>query len=169
MVDALDKDQIPMIEKKKDEKIEGTNIIKGTNKIANEKLVLDKQLNSGANWFFWIAGLSLLNYVFLYSGSSRVLAVGLGITWIIDLIIGSWVALLLDSVVTVAVILLGILAKKGNSSVFIAGMILYGLDSILCLLVGRIVGFVIHLVILYYMYGGLNASMKLSKYRKSAS
>lgn len=165
----MDKDQIPMIEKKKGEKIEGTNIIEGTNKIANEIQVLDNRLKSGANWFFWIAGLSLLNYIFLYSGSSKVLAVGLGITWIIDLIIGSWVALLLDFVVTLAVILLGVLARKGNNSVFIVGVVLYGLDSILCLLVGRIIGFVIHLVILYYMYGGLNASMKLSKYKKSAS
>ncbi|MCK4829211.1 hypothetical protein KA005_76515, partial [bacterium] len=49
-----------------------------------ERVKFEKQLKSGANWFFWIAGLSLVNtIVFLFDGSIY-FVVGLGITQIVD-------------------------------------------------------------------------------------
>ena len=40
--------------------------------------------HSGANWFYWIAGLSLVNTILLYTGSEWVFVVGLGVTQLID-------------------------------------------------------------------------------------
>ena len=42
------------------------------------------QLKSGASWFYWIAGLSLINSISAASGSSWRFIVGLGITQIFD-------------------------------------------------------------------------------------
>src|SRR5438105_1901125 len=45
-----------------------------------------RQLRSGANWFYWIAGLSLLNAVVSLAGATFSLALGLGITLLLDAI-----------------------------------------------------------------------------------
>lgn len=53
-----------------------------------ERLELETRLNSGAGWFYWIAGLSLLNSIIMLSGSDLYFVIGLGITQIIDVFIG---------------------------------------------------------------------------------
>src|ERR1044071_6443875 len=42
--------------------------------------VLEKQLKGGGSWFYWIAGLSLVNSVLALSGSETRFILGLGIT-----------------------------------------------------------------------------------------
>lgn len=39
----------------------------------------------GMNWFFWIAALSLVNFIILQMGSDRSFVIGLGITQLIDI------------------------------------------------------------------------------------
>lgn len=46
------------------------------------KLEADKR--RGVNWFFWIAALSLINFIILQFGSDRSFVIGLGITQLID-------------------------------------------------------------------------------------
>src|SRR5690349_8489985 len=46
--------------------------------------VLERQVRSGARWFFWIGGLSLINTLIAMSGRGLVFIVGLGMTQIID-------------------------------------------------------------------------------------
>jgi hypothetical protein len=41
---------------------------------------LEKSYKSGASWFFWIAGLSLVNTIMIFMGSDRTFVVGLGVT-----------------------------------------------------------------------------------------
>jgi len=41
---------------------------------------LENQVRSGASWFFWIAGLSVINAVILLAGGSWNFLIGLGIT-----------------------------------------------------------------------------------------
>ena len=55
-------------------------------KSLENKIKIENQFRSGANWFFWIAGLSLVNSVILLTGSQWDFIVGLGITQIIDTI-----------------------------------------------------------------------------------
>src|SRR5437016_14082822 len=42
--------------------------------------VLEKQLKSGGSWFYWIAGLSLINSAIALSGSGMRFILGLGVT-----------------------------------------------------------------------------------------
>jgi hypothetical protein len=45
---------------------------------------LEGEMRRGINWFFWIAALSLVNFVILRFGSDRSFVIGLGITQLID-------------------------------------------------------------------------------------
>ena len=42
------------------------------------------EIISGARWFWWIAGLSLVNSVILHSGGGTSFVIGLGFTQIVD-------------------------------------------------------------------------------------
>ena len=50
------------------------------------KLKIESKFKSGASWFFWIAGLSIINSIILLAGGQWNFIVGLGVTQIIDVI-----------------------------------------------------------------------------------
>ena len=52
--------------------------------VIQRKLYLDGRIRSGVNWFFWIAGFSLINTIVYLFGGQLTFVVGLGITQIID-------------------------------------------------------------------------------------
>jgi len=130
---------------------------------------LENQLKSGANWFYWIAGLSLVNSIFILSGSDTYFIMGLATTLVMDLIIESWSALIFDFIVAGVLIVFGIFAKKGKSWIFVVGMILYGLDAMLYIAVSDYLSFAFHLIALYGISRGLNASIKLRNFVYSES
>src|SRR5688572_28411552 len=45
---------------------------------------LEMRLKSGASWFYWIAGLSIINSIAALSGAGWGFIVGLGVTQIVD-------------------------------------------------------------------------------------
>jgi hypothetical protein len=49
-----------------------------------QRASLARAMKSGGNWFFWIAGLSMITSVFSVSGSNWRFFLSLGITQIID-------------------------------------------------------------------------------------
>lgn len=49
-------------------------------------LELENALKSGANWFYWIAGLTLVNTIAAMSGSTWRFILGLAITQIVDVV-----------------------------------------------------------------------------------
>src|SRR4051794_40879026 len=58
-----------------------------------ERLALESKIQSlvqqgrnGANWFYWIAGLSLVNSVILLTGGNTFFFIGLGVTMMADAI-----------------------------------------------------------------------------------
>ena len=53
---------------------------------AKQETQLETQHASGANWFYWIAGLSVINSVIILAGGGWGFVVGLGITQFIDAI-----------------------------------------------------------------------------------
>ena len=125
------------------------------------------QLKSGASWFYWIAGLSLINSISAASGSSWRFIVGLGITQIFDEFgnqIGSggrWVALVLDLLAAGVFILFGVFAHKAHSWAFIVGMILFALDGLIFLLGSDWIGVAFHGFVLYCLFRGLQACRSL--------
>ena len=84
-----------------------------------------------ARWFWWIAGLSLVNTILIHSGSETSFVVGLGFTMMADIIFKSVkaVAFGIDAVAIIFFFLMGRFALRGHVWAFVVGGVLYTLDA----------------------------------------
>lgn len=143
-----------------------------------QALLLEKNrqmIRSGGDWFFWIAGLSLVNSLIAAFGGQWSFIIGLGVTQVIDglaiviieeaeIVNGSIIlatALFLNVLVALFVVLFGILARKHMGWAFIIGMILYAFDGLLFFLVQDWLSVGFHVFALYCIYAGYSALRKL--------
>ncbi|MBD3258387.1 hypothetical protein GF377_08125 [candidate division GN15 bacterium] len=130
-------------------------------------LKIEQQADGGANWFFWIAGLSVVNSIIALIDLGIVFPVGLGITQIIDgfaLAIGSGsqiVALGFGLVAASIFVFFGVMARKRLTWAFITGMILYAADALLFLLVMDVLSIGFHVWGCIGIYSGLSATKQL--------
>jgi hypothetical protein len=140
-----------------------------------EKLKLENRVKNGAAWFFWIAGLSIVNSIILMVGGQWNFLIGLGITQVIDGIasgvaaeagadaasIIKLLAFAADIVVAGVFVVFGVLAMRRYKFSFIIGMILYALDGLIFLVVMDFLSIGFHLFALFGLYSGLQAYNKL--------
>jgi len=144
------------------------------------KLRYQNRLRSGANWFFWIAALSVINSVMMATESSFNFIFGLTATQIIDaLAVFLGQDMQLESINTLRIVgwvlnllivgvyaLFGVFANKRKKWTFIAGMVLYGLDALAALLIWDqpdLLSFAFHLIVVWGLIGGLRAAGKLDQ------
>jgi hypothetical protein len=125
------------------------------------------QLRSGGSWFYWVAGLSLVNTVLGLAGAKIQFIFGLAITQVFDGVAvgmggsGKIVAILLDLVVAGIFVLFGVYATKGHLWAFIVGMILFALDGLIFLLFKDWLSVGFHAFVLYCLFRGLAACREL--------
>lgn len=135
---------------------------------------LQKELHSGASWFYWIAGLTVVNTVMAFSGSEKGFVLGLAFTQGLDYgareigLIGMLIAVVIDLLMIGGFITFGIFAGKGHKWAFITGLVIYGLDTLLVFALlfadtGLLLGAVIHALALFYIIRGLRAAIKLGQ------
>ena len=127
------------------------------------KLTLTAQMKGGASWFYWIAGLSLINTIASLSGTHWRFILGLGLTQIVDgvaLRLGgagaNIAAVVVDVFITGLFLLFGVFAARGQKWAFLIGMILFGLDTGLEFLLKDWLSLAFHGYILYRIYGGFS-------------
>ena len=124
---------------------------------------ISARVSSGAKWFYWIAGLSLINSVIALFGGNLHFVVGLGITSVVDVIAkqtgsaGSVLDLIINGFVAGVFVLFGSFALKGQKWAFLTGMALYALDGLLLLTVMDIFGVAFHAYALFAIYRGFAA------------
>lgn len=131
---------------------------------------------SGARWFYWIAGLSIVNSIIHFSNGTATFVVGLGTTQITDaystshhqLPIGIAIALIISGLY----VLFGYFALKRQLWAFVTGMVLYLLDGLI------FVGFMFvspgdslfpllfHAWVLYGIIRGLIATLRFQQVEK---
>jgi hypothetical protein len=133
----------------------------------------------GANWFYWIAGLSIINTLAISFGATWSFLAGLGITQVIDVIAGQIniggdypavkvVSLAADFVLTGIFFVCGLWAAKFHGWAFIAGMAIYFFDGVLLVILNEWFPAGFHLFVLIMIARGLiaarqvNASAKVS-------
>lgn len=124
---------------------------------------LEQRVKSGGGWFYWIAGLSAINTVTSLAGWDGTFVAGLGTTVIVDqlmkhlghlaMIVGIPINLFAIGIY----IMFGYFACRRARWAFIAGMILYGLDSLIFIGVGLWLAVGFHGWALYGLYSGLKA------------
>lgn len=131
--------------------------------LAALKLQTEQRLIGGANWFFWIAGLSLVNAALSLGGSQTRFIVGLGITDVVNYIgtqagsVGSVAALVITAFVAGLFVLFGLMARKRHKWAFVVGMMLYALDGLLFLLAQEWLSIGFHVFALFGLYKGMAA------------
>src|SRR5215831_12806117 len=114
--------------------------------VIQKKLLLDGRVRNGANWFFWIAGLSLLNSAIYVSGNKWTFVIGLATTQLIDGFMNgltrslgsSWavfrvIGLVIDLCIAGAFVLLGYFVRKRIRWPIMTGLILYSIDGLITL------------------------------------
>jgi zinc transporter ZupT len=136
-----------------------------------EAEVYRQQMKSGARWFYWIAGLSLINSIAALSNSSWSFLAGLGITQFISgFALGlsedmggavTVIALILDVFVAGFFVLLGVLGMKGHTWAFMLGLVIYALDGLIFLAFQMWFPLAFHVFVVYCLYKGFAANRKL--------
>jgi hypothetical protein len=138
-------------------------------------LKLQTQHKSGATWFYWIAGLSVINSIVVLVGSQWSFIVGLGITQLVDgIAIGvarqasAQSGLILkvmgfgfDLLIAGLFVFFGAFAKKRYMWAYVVGMVLYAFDGLIFLLVKDFLSIGFHVFALVCIYNGMQASIKL--------
>lgn len=134
---------------------------------AMELAELVGRFQSGSGWFYWIAGLSVVNSAITQFEGQWAFIIGLGITQVIDEIMrqaggaAPVIGFVISLVVAGVFALFGVLARKRQTWAFYVGMVLYALDGLLFLLVQDWLSIGFHVFALYCIYGGLAAHNKL--------
>ena len=123
---------------------------------------------NGANWFFWLAILSVINTLVVYFGRLDNTPLAFGVTQWLDGSAGtlasrvaspfSLTGVAVDLLLAVMFAAFGYFARRGNDSVYLFGILLYAVDALLSLGLKDFWGFSVHLVGLFFLFRGLLAS-----------
>lgn len=120
-------------------------------------------LHGGSAWFFWIAGLSMVNTFTLFAGSSWMFLAGLGVTQVVASLghqlgqTGHIIAILVNTLGAAAFLLFGVFARRGSKGAFITGIVLYILDGLLLFLLQAWLVIAFHAYVIYRLYQGYSA------------
>jgi hypothetical protein len=155
----------------------------GEDRTRLEEVHLEIATQRGTNWFYWIAGLTLVNTIISLVGGGISFSVALAFTQFLDAIgkgLGDptrYVLIVADLIIVAVFVGFGILGGKGQTWATLTGTILYMFDGLLLVglvVLGRmggggggvpILGFIIHGLAIYYLSQGLIASRKLAAFR----
>ncbi|MEN6355984.1 MAG: hypothetical protein ABFD83_02740 [Armatimonadota bacterium] len=131
--------------------------------------VYDAAIKSGGNWFYWIAGLSLINTVVALAGMDWGFVIGLGFTLLLDMAIreyGGYATIILLPINLIIVgmyVVFGYFACRRARWAFITGIILYGLDTLLVIVARDWLMIAFHAFALFCVGRGLQAVLMARK------
>jgi len=114
-------------------------------------------VQSAARWFWWIAGLSLVNTVMALSGSNSNFVMGLGFTAVADALFATSkaVAFLIDAVALGFFIFIGLQAMKGKLWAFYLGITAYVLDALIYAALQDWMPVAFHALAIYFISKGV--------------
>jgi len=138
-------------------------------RIAVSRMVAAGRVRAGAKWFYWIAGLSMINSLVVIFGGNFHFVVGLGITSVVDAFArrvgsaGSALAIIINGLVAGVFVLFGAFAVKAQKWAFLVGMALYLFDGLLLVSVKDYLGIAFHAYALFAIYRGYTVTSQLPR------
>jgi hypothetical protein len=130
-----------------------------------------RNIKRGANWFYWVAVFSLLNFLLVVSDASLSFLIGLGTTNIFAHIGHELDARLLTCAGIATLVFIGLFIIFGYYSrklkvwAFVIGMSLYFTDALLLVYIQDWLSLVFHIIALVFLFLGLNALFRYQKLR----
>lgn len=132
---------------------------------------LNARFRSGANWFYWIAALTLVTSIISLTGGGWRFFLSLGVTQVIDAFAVLFserfgeatkvIAIVLDIFITALFAGFAYLANKRQMWAYIAGMVVFLLDGVLSLLITDLLGILVHGFVLVMMIRGFMAGREM--------
>jgi len=126
-----------------------------------------REMQLGANWFFWVAILGVINSLIVWYFGLWSQFFGLGATQYFDAQMVAAGAesqrltgLAINIGIAAVLAAFGYLTRKGGDVAFIIGMFLYVFDSVIALGYRDFFGFGFHMFALFFMFKGLLASRR---------
>lgn len=110
----------------------------------------------GANWFYWIAGLSLVNTIVAISGGNFHFVLGLGITDSFRSPQARMVGYFIDVLVLGFFLMCAYMAGKFHKWAFVMGMAFYALDAALTAMAQDWISFAFHVYALVCIWRGFS-------------
>ena len=131
---------------------------------ASREARIDSGVRRGAGWFFIIGSLSILSKLLSGFGISFDFLFGLGTSHLLESLLAGidffssaavfFISLLLNTIISSVLIILGSYAEKALAWAFISGLIFYFLDLMLLLAFGQWFAALFHCFALYGLYFG---------------
>jgi TRAP-type C4-dicarboxylate transport system permease small subunit len=124
-----------------------------------QSLIAMAAVKRGANWFYWIAALSVVNTIAALSGANFHFVLGLGITEVTDALRAPQARILgffIDVLVLGFFAMCGYFGAKAHKWAFIVGMSFYLLDSGITLLLQDWLSFAFHIYALICIWRGFS-------------
>jgi hypothetical protein len=137
---------------------------------------------AGANWFYWVAGLSLVNSAIILGGGNTQFVVGLGVTLVADVMalaaaqqnpeaatMIKGIVIGFDLIVAAIVFGFGFLSRKRFQFVFALGMFLYLLDGLVFVFFQDWLSAGFHGFAVWSMWGGFQAFRRIAQIEQALS
>ncbi|HXY11605.1 MAG TPA: hypothetical protein VEI52_27470 [Terriglobales bacterium] len=136
-------------------------------RLAVSKMVAATRARTGAKWFYWIAALSIVNFLaIIYRGTFH-FGIGLGFTSVVHGFAkragstGSVLDIVLNGLAAGVFVAFGYFATKARRWAFLLGMTFYLADGFLLLAVRDILAVGFHTYVLYAISRGLAAAKQV--------
>ncbi len=137
---------------------------------------LTRRMKNGANNFYWIAALSVVNSLVLEFGGNSYFVVGLASTLFVDgiflelakgfpdaTIFIKLIGLAISVFIALIFVFFGFFANKGKRWAFIIGMVFYAIDTLIMLAFQEWMGLIFHGLFLFGLFSGIRALGELQK------
>ena len=130
----------------------------------------DPIVQSAARWFWWIAGLSLINAVLFHAGSDVNFVVGLAMTTLASVVFAKNlpVAILLAGITVGFYFLMGLYAQRQRLWAFYLGLALYTVDALIYAALKDWMSVGFHALAAFFIFKGIQQVRLLGRTAGSA-
>lgn len=125
---------------------------------------MDPVVQSAARWFWWIAGLSLVNTVMFHSGSDMSFVMGLAMTTLANAAFANVLplALMLAGITIGFYFLMGLYAQRGKLWAFYLGLGVYIIDALIYLAFQDWMPVGFHVLAAFFIFKGIQRARELA-------
>ena len=128
-------------------------------------ITADPIVRSGARWFWWIAGLSLVNVVMFYSGSNTNFVIGLAMTALVTVAFAGNlpVAIGLAGFTIAFYVVVGLYAQRNKLWAFYLGLAVYVLDALIYVYLQDWMSVGFHGLAAFFIFKGVARARELGR------